>query len=106
MKNNRQMIVAATIILSGLGLGAVAAPQAAATYPGVDIQHSAPRTETPKKSDESEKKSKDSGKSEKSGGSGQSTESGLSTKSGKTEKSDGSPTTTKRKSSDKDEMDE
>lgn len=113
MKNNRQVIVAATIVLSGLGLGTIAAPQAAATYPGVDVGHSAPatpsgaeqvaiagqntgrpdqrtayvpamqKTATPKKSDESEKKSKDSGKSEKSG------------KSGKSEKSEGSGKSTK-----------
>lgn len=130
MKNNRQVIVAATIVLSGLGLGTIAAPQAAATYPSVDIGHSAPaapsgdaqvaiagqntgrpdqkttyapamqKTETPKKSDESEKKSKDSGKSGKSEGSGKSTKSG---KTKKSEKSDSSPTTTKRKSGDKDE---
>ncbi|WP_459547322.1 hypothetical protein [Nocardia sp. X0981] len=43
MKNSRQMIVAATIILSGLGLGVAVTPQAAALPPGVGIMHAAPQ---------------------------------------------------------------
>lgn len=43
MKNNRQMIVAAMIVLSGFGLGAAVTPQAAALPPGAGIMHAAPQ---------------------------------------------------------------